>query len=315
MPSFEDILSFSLSFVILGFTFVLLTKLRQGDIFKERLKDLMQYKEQLLHGEVDEAKIYSSDREQRFPRLKEIVAKIQRSGKEEQESIRRIFIKAGLKSNNASFLYGLYKIISVFFFAGCMVFIAFFLTDWRMLYKILVTLLGALMGSYAVDVILRTLVERRQDRIRKAFPEALDLMVICTEAGLSLTATIQRVAREMAQVCPDLGYELALLSIELNVLSDRRKALQNFSDRMDSPYFRSIISNIQQAEQYGTPIAQTMRAVAEEFRQDRLIEAEEKAAKLPALMSLPMMLFIFPCIYIVILGPAILTVMATFASK
>ena len=81
------------------------------------------------------------------------------------------------------------------------------------------------------------------------------------------------------------------------------------------PYFRSIISNIQQAEQYGTPIAQTMRAVAEEFRQDRLVEAEEKAAKLPALMSLPMMLFIFPCIYIVILGPAILTVMATFASK
>src|SRR5207247_3290363 len=128
--------------------------------------------------------------------------------------------------------------------------------------------------------------EARQDRILKAFPEALDLMVICTEAGLSLTATIQRVAREISQISPDLGYELALLSIELNMLPDRRRALQNFSDRLESAYFKSIVSNISQAEQYGTPIAQTMRIVAEEFRINRLLKAEEKASRLPALLSL-----------------------------
>ncbi len=186
-----------------------------------------------------------------------------------------------------------------------------YFTEWNLLYKILAIIVAALIGSYLVDFILQRLVNRRQERIRKAFPEALDLMVICTEAGLSLTATVQRVAREVSQIAPDLGYELALLSIELNMLSDRRKALQNFSDRMDSAYFKSIIVNIIQAEQYGTPIAQTMRLISEQFRQDRLIEAEERAAKLPVLMSLPMMLFIFPCIYIVILGPAVIKVMET----
>lgn len=312
MPSFHDILAFLLSFIILGFTFVFLKRLRQGDVFKEKLQDLMQYKEQLLHGETEKSKIYSSTEEHRFPRLKEIVAKIQRSGKEEQESLQRLFVKAGLKSKNAGFIYGVYKIIFVFSFAILTALGALFLTDWRLLYKILAIIIAALFGSYLVDFILNKMVQVRQDRIRKAFPEVLDLMVICTEAGLSLTATVQRVAREIAQVSPDLGYELALLSIELNMLSDRRKALQNFSDRLDSPYFKAIVSNIQQAEQYGTPIAQTMRAVSEQFRQDRLVEAEEKAAKLPVLMSLPMMLFIFPCIYIVILGPAIIRVMSTF---
>jgi len=182
-----------------------------------------------------------------------------------------------------------------------------------MLYKVSAVLASGLIGSYLVDFILDRLVKKRQERIRKAFPEALDLMVICTEAGLSLTATVQRVAREVSQLSPDLGFELALLSIELNMFSDRTKALINFSDRMDSPYFKSIIANIIQAEQYGTPIAQTMRVIAEQFRQDRLIEAEERAAKLPALLSLPMMIFIFPCIYIVIIGPAAIKVMEVMA--
>ena len=170
------------------------------------------------------------------------------------------------------------------------------------------------MGSYLVDVVLDRLVKNRQERIRKSFPEALDLMVICTEAGLSLTATVQRVAREVSQISPDLGFELALLSIELNMFSDRTKALLNFSDRMDSPYFKSIVANIIQAEQYGTPIAQTMRVIAEQFRQDRLVEAEERAAKLPALLSLPMMVFIFPCIYIVIIGPAAIKILGSFGA-
>ena len=188
----------------------------------------------------------------------------------------------------------------------------FYFVEWNVLFKILAIITSCLLGSYSVDFILQRIINARRDRIRKAFPEALDLMVICTEAGLGLAPTIQRVAREISQIAPDLGYELAILSIELSMFSDRRKALQNFSDRMDSPYFKSIVTNVMQAEQYGTPIAQTMRVIAEQFRQDRLVEAEEKAVKLPVLMSLPMMLLIFPCIYIAILGPAVIQVLATF---
>jgi len=312
MLSTIDILSFILAFVILYFTLGLLSKLRRQDVFKDRLKDLMHYKEHLLQEVSIVKRVYQRAEDKPSPWLMKFINRFQRTGKEEQEKLKRLFDKAGIRSRNAPILYGIAKITMFFPPAAIAAFGVFYFTQWNILYKILAILIAAMAGSYLVDLIIRRLVNARQTRIRKAFPDALDLMVICTEAGLSLTATVQRVAREISQVCPDLGYELALLSIELNMLPDRRKALQNFSDRLDSSYFKSIISNISQAEQYGTPVAQTMRTIAEQFRQDRLIEAEERAAKLPVLLTLPMMLFIFPCVYIVILGPAIINILGNF---
>ncbi|HUX78873.1 MAG TPA: type II secretion system F family protein [Alphaproteobacteria bacterium] len=308
-----DLLSFILAFGVLYFMFALLSKLRQQDVFKDRLKELMRYKEKMIKEDPTAKKIFKRQEEQSLFKFKKFINKIQRMGKKEQESLKKTFIRAGLKSDNASLLYGVAKIFMVLSTAALAGLFLYYFTDWKMLYKVSAVLASGLIGSYLVDFILDRLVKKRQERIRKAFPEALDLMVICTEAGLSLTATVQRVAREVSQLSPDLGFELALLSIELNMFSDRTKALINFSDRMDSPYFKSIIANIIQAEQYGTPIAQTMRVIAEQFRQDRLIEAEERAAKLPALLSLPMMIFIFPCIYIVIIGPAAIKVMEVMA--
>ncbi len=309
MLSSIDFLSFILAFFVLYFMFSFLSKLRKQDVFKDRLRELMHYKEKLLREDPSDKKIYQRSEDQTFQSLRKIINKIQRMGTDEQESLKNLFIRAGLKSENAILVYGSAKIFMVILSALIATFIVFYFTKWGVLYKTLAIIASGLLGSYIVDVILKRLIINRQERIRKAFPEALDLMVICTEAGLSLTATIQRVARESSQLCPDLGYELALLSIELNMFADRNKALQNFSDRMDSPYFKSVVTNIIQAEQYGTPISQTMRTISEQFRQDRLVEAEERAAKLPVLLSLPMMLFIFPCVYIVILGPAVIKVM------
>lgn len=304
-----DILSFILAFVIFYFSLSFLSRLRQKEVFQSKIKDLMKYKERLILEESKEKKIYKSPEDQWLPWLTNFIDKVQISGKKEQETIRKLFIKAGFKPQNASLIYGISKILFAFLPSIIVGLALYEFSEWIFLYKAMFTIAIALLGSYLVDIILDHFVRVRQARIRKAFPEALDLMVICTEAGLSLTSTVQRVAREISQVSPDLGYELALLSIELNIFSDRKRALQNFSDRLDSPYFKAIISNIIQAEQYGTPIAQTMRVISEQFRQDRLVEAEEKAAKLPVLMSLPMMLFIFPCIYIVILGPAMIKVL------
>ena len=312
MVSSLDIISFILAFAVLYFSIRFLLKMRQKDVFKERLKDLMQYREQLFQEVTSETRVYERPEDQPLPWLSKMIGKILRNREQEQEKLKKLFEKAGIKSRNAVLLYGIAKIIMILPPAVITAFGLSYFTQWTLLYKILAIISAALFGSYLVDFILKSLVNARQERIRKAFPDALDLMVICTEAGLSLTATIQRVAREISQVYPDLGYELALLSIELNMLSDQSKALQNFSDRMDSPYFKAIIANMSQAEQYGTPIAQTMRTISELFRQDRLLEAEERAAKLPVLLTLPMMLFIFPCIFIVILGPAIIKVMATF---
>ncbi|MBA3813196.1 MAG: type II secretion system F family protein [Alphaproteobacteria bacterium] len=310
MFNMTDILSFILAFFILYFTLKFLSKLRREDVFKKRLKDLVVYKEHLLQKESQKA--YKRSGEESLPFLRKFIDKIQSSGADGKARLKTKFDKAGIKSANAALVYGIAKISMIFLLALIGAYIAFEHTKLILIYKIAIIMFSALLGSYFVDIILRRKINARQERVLKAFPEALDLMVICTEAGLSLTSTIQRVAREISQLSPDLGYELALLSVELNMLPDRRKALQNFSDRLDSPYFKSIISNISQAEQYGTPIAQTMRIVADEFRVNRLIKAEERAAKLPALLSLPMMLFIFPCIYLIILGPAIINVMYYF---
>lgn len=303
-----DLISFILAFVILYFTLSFLSKLRQGDIFKKRLKELMIYKEYLLQKESSIAKAYKRN-DTDMPFLRNLIAKIQGTEYEKKESLKVKFDKAGIKSSNAALIYGLAKIVMIFPMAGIAAYIVFEMTTFPFLYQIVIIIASGLLGSYLVDIILRIMISSRQERIIKAFPEALDLMVICTEAGLSLTATIQRVAREISQISPDLGFELALLSIELNMLPDRQKALQNFSDRLNSAYFKSIVSNISQSEQYGTPIAQTMRIVSEEFRVNRVLKAEEKASRLPALLSLPMMIFIFPCIYLIILGPAIINVL------
>jgi tight adherence protein C len=311
---FTDILSFILAFAILYFALLFLSKLRQDDIFKKRLQELMIYKEALLKQDTTPTKAYKRRGEESLPFLRRFIDKLQNSGAGEKELLKTKFDKAGIRSSNAAFIYGAAKVVMIIPFALVATFVLFKYTKLYIMYKILLIIIAALLGTYSVDIILRIMINGRQERILKAFPEALDLMVICTEAGLSLTATIQRVAREISQLSPDLGYELALLSIEINMLPDRRKALQNFSDRLDSTYFKSIISNISQAEQYGTPIAQTMRIVAEEFRANRLIKAEEKASRLPALLSLPMMVFIFPCIYLIILGPAIINVISHFNS-
>jgi tight adherence protein C len=307
-----DFLAFVIAFLILLFGFAFLSKLSRKDVFKDRMNHLMKYKERLAAGEEESKNIISKPDEQSHKTLRGWIEKIQRSSAGEQAKLTKLFEKAGLRTQNASFMYGLAKVIMTVPPALIVGLLLFTLTTWPLLIKIMLIIAAALLGSYLVDFILNQLVAMRQERIQKAFPEALDLMVICTEAGLSLSATVQRVAREIAQMSPDLGYELAVLSIELNMLPDRRRALRNFSDRLDSPNFKAIITNLTQAEQYGTPIAQSMRIIAEEFRADRLFKAEEQAAKLPVKLTLPTMLFIFPSLYVVILGPAIINVMQTF---
>ncbi len=312
MPAPIDILSFILAFLILYFSLSLLAKFRSEDIFKIRLKDLMKYKEYLLDEESVSKNLYHRAEDEKYAWINQFINKLQRSGSKEREELKRLFDKAGLRSHNAYLIYGTSKLLMNFPPAIIVGFILFYFTDWSIFYKIAVIIASALLGSYFVDIVLQQLVKARQDRIRKALPQALDLMVICTEAGLSLNSTIQRVAREISQISPDLGYELALLSIEINMLPDRNKALTNFSERLDSPDFKALVTNLIQAEQYGTPITQAMKLIAEEFRQDRLLKAEERAAKIPVLLTLPMILFIFPSIFIVIMGPAVIQVLEVF---
>jgi len=157
--------------------------------------------------------------------------------------------------------------------------------------------------------------KKRYHAILKALPDVLDLMTICAEAGLSLASMLDRVSRELALAYPEMAEELSMTSIEIGFLPDRNKALSNLADRCTLQELRGVVSVLIQTEKYGTPIAQALRVLSSEFRQQRMLRAEQKAAQLPALMTIPMILCILPTLFIVIIAPAIVKLLDTIRSQ
>ena len=157
--------------------------------------------------------------------------------------------------------------------------------------------------------------KKRYHNILKSLPDVLDLMTICAEAGLSLVSMLERVSRELAMTYPEMSEELSLTSIEIGFLPDRNKALSNLAERCTLRELRGMVSVFIQTEKYGTPIAQALRVLSAEFRQARMLKAEAKAARLPALMTIPMILCILPTLFIVILAPAIVKLMDTIKAN
>jgi tight adherence protein C len=164
---------------------------------------------------------------------------------------------------------------------------------------------GSLLLSYkAPDLFVQNRVTKRTAAIRKGLPDALDLLVICAEAGLTVDAAFARVSKELGKGYPELGDEMALTAIELGFLTDRRLAFENLAQRVDLESIRGVVTTMIQTEKYGTPLASALRVLSAEFRHARMMKAEEKAARLPAIMTVPLILFILPVLFIVILGPA-----------
>lgn len=178
--------------------------------------------------------------------------------------------------------------------------------------KLLIVLAAVVLGTYLPDAVVRQVAAHRRDAIRLALPDALDLLVICVEAGLSLDAAVERVGQEFAPSCPALSEELGLLSAELSFLGDRRRAFDNLARRVDLAPVQALIATLIQTERFGTPVAQALRVLSTEQRNMRMVRAEEKAARLPALLTVPMILFILPALFVVLLGPAILRIADAF---
>ena len=184
--------------------------------------------------------------------------------------------------------------------------------DWSALKKFMV-FGGALLLSYkAPDLYVDNMVTKRANAIRKGVPDALDLLVICAEAGLTVDAAFARVARELGSAYPELGEEFQLTSIELSFLTERRTAFENFAERVKLDALRGVVTTMIQTEKYGTPLASALRILSAEFRHERMMRAEEMAARLRAIMTVPLMLFILPTLFVVILCPAACSISEAF---
>lgn len=168
------------------------------------------------------------------------------------------------------------------------------------------------LGYKGPDIYVANRISKRTDALRKGLPDALDLLVICAEAGLTVDAAFTRVAKELGRAYPELADEFALTAIELSFLSERRQALENLAYRVALESVRGVVTTLIQTEKYGTPLASALRVLSGEFRNERMMRAEEKAARLPAIMTVPLILFILPALFIVILGPAACSIADAF---
>ncbi len=188
--------------------------------------------------------------------------------------------------------------------AAALIYVVDIVPDWTPLKKFGGFAVPLILAYKAPDLFINNRKSKRTDAIRKGLPDALDLLVICAEAGLTVDAAFARVAKELGKAYPDLGEEFALTSIELSFLTERRMALENLAYRVDLDSVRGVVTTLIQTEKYGTPLASALRVLSAEFRNERMMRAEEKAARLPAIMTVPLILFILPVLFIVILGPA-----------
>lgn len=180
--------------------------------------------------------------------------------------------------------------------------------------KLVFVVAGAIGGLLLPDQILALIRRRHAADVARGLPDAIDLMVICTEAGLGFESGLDRVASEIAPSNAGMAREFALVASEMRILPDRRQALVNLGERTGVAGARRVASTLTQSLQYGTPLAQAFKVLAAEMRQERLTEFEGRAAKLPVVLTLPMVVFILPCVFLVVAGPAILQLIDTLGN-
>jgi tight adherence protein C len=222
-----------------------------------------------------------------------------------QEEAREKLVQAGYRGQAPYLTYLFFRMVTPIAALVLTVIYVFFILqlDRPFTIKIGICLFATYMGMHLPWLFLKNQIQKRQLSIRRAFPDALDLLLICVESGMSIEASFKKVADE-------IGSQFTLTTAELSYLPDRRQAYDNLAKRTDLEGVKSVCVALQQAERYGTPLAQTLRVLAQENRDMRMAEAEKKAAALPPKLTVPMILFFLPVLFIVILGPAAIRVMA-----
>lgn len=246
--------------------------------------------------------------------MKQTVERLKLSNILESEDTRDKLARAGKRGQAPLIAFMFFRFVMppvVFLVALFYLFVATHFA-WSGLDKLLVAFGAALFGFFSPDIFISNMIQKRQESIMRAFPDALDLMLICVESGMSIEPAFTKVAVEIGPQSPELAEELALTTAELSYLPERSQAFENLAKRCGHPGVKAIAAALNQAEHYGTPLGQALRVTAQENREMRMTEAEKKAAALPAKLTVPMILFFLPCLFVVILGPAIMRVMSTF---
>ena len=235
----------------------------------------------------------------------------------EQPDLKKKLVRAGKRNQSALVTFTFLRVALPLFFGGFTALLLFGSSNVHIVsaFKVAISMVGVLFGYMLPEILVSNAAAKRQQEIQRKFPNAIDLMVICIESGISLEAAFTRVAEEMAQEAPALAEEVGLTTAELAFLSDRRQALENFAERTGTPSVKSLVTSLIQSEKYGTPLGMALRVVAQESRDSRMAKAEEKAAALPAKLTVPMVAFFLPVLFLVLIGPTVIQVMKAFSGN
>jgi tight adherence protein C len=240
-------------------------------------------------------------------RMRNILSSLQVLQDTQVKEAQQKLAQAGIRSKDLAFLIIFSRMVLPILLGGGAALAIYgfnYLGDWSDLKRFGVFAGATILGYKGADIYVNNLIAKRTDLIRKGLPDAIDLLVICAEAGLTVDTAFARVSKELGSAYPELADEFSLTSIELGFLTERRQAFENLSYRVALDHIKGVVTTMIQTEKYGTPLASSLRVLSAEFRNDRMMRAEEKAARLPAIMTVPLILFILPTLFIVILGPA-----------
>lgn len=226
------------------------------------------------------------------------------------------FLKAGIRNPKAGLIFwGVKCFLTILFLVIFLVLRIFVFTVMNAQLTMVLGVLMPFLGFYLPDIWLRQKTDKRQEKLMKALPDALDLMVVCVEAGMGLDEAINRVAKESKLQSRELSDEFAFLSLELRAGKQRQDALRNLAERTNLEEVNNLVTLLIQADKFGTNIADTLRVYSDSFRTERFQRAEEMAAKMPVKLIFPLILFIFPALFIVIIGPAIISIYRNFIMR
>jgi tight adherence protein C len=231
-----------------------------------------------------------------------------------QEEARALLVQAGYRGQAPYVTFLFFRLVTPIVVLALTTFYVFVVLKLNQptAIKVSICIAAAYFGMKAPALFLKNKITKRQTSIKRAFPDALDLLLICVESGMSIEAAFKKVSAEIGSQSVPLAEELTLTTAELSFLQERKQAYENLARRTNIDGVKSVCMALQQAERYGTPLGQTLRVMAQENRDMRMTEAEKKAAGLPPKLTVPMILFFLPVLFIVILGPAGIRVSQTF---
>ncbi|MET1029203.1 MAG: type II secretion system F family protein, partial [Dongiaceae bacterium] len=283
----------------------------RGDRFEGRLKSITERRRQLAKQQKDALQTRGKLQLGGGTRLQHLMIKgFKLQDLLEAKELRNKLAQAGRRGQRAvaSFLFArIATPLSLLIIS--LLYVAIVFPDKPLVLRLLMVIVATGFGNYLPIILLGNRIKKRQLKLQRSYPDALDLIVICVESGLSIEAAFAKVTDQMTEGSPEIGEEFALTTAELAFLSDRRQAFDNLAQRTGLPAFNSLSTTLQQSEKYGTPVAVGLRVLAQEVREGRMAAAEKKAAALPPKLTVPMIVFFLPVLFLIIGSPAVMQIM------